>query len=175
MLFISPRNCVLTGIFPSKDQEIYPAYIPRDLLSNLERSTESGGLCGSLWIRIWYGHKNDKASQDAADLTHQRLWEASIYEEGDDDPQTDDFDNPISVFDNREEFATLYTLYGGGDEDEVEGEIKDGLYVAPADAAPRFLPHILMRCPDILNGESDDPWRHKPYPVYLLDGGLEKE
>ncbi|KAM5457622.1 hypothetical protein MaudCBS49596_000820 [Microsporum audouinii] len=144
MLFISPRNCVLTGIFPSKDQEKYPAYIPRDLLSNLERSTDSGGLCGSLWIRTWYGHKNDKASQDAADLAHQRLWKASIYEEGDDDPQTDDFDNPISVFDNREEFATLYTLYEGGDEDEVEGEIKDGLYVAPADAVLRFLPHILM-------------------------------
>ncbi|EFR03336.1 hypothetical protein MGYG_09122 [Nannizzia gypsea CBS 118893] len=152
--------------FLRRDQEEYLDYIPRDLLSNFERSSNDSGLSRSFWVRTWYGHKNDKASQDTADQAHQRLWKASIYE-GDDDPHTDDFDNPISIFDNREEFAALYE---GEDE-----EIKDGLYVAPADIVPRFLPHILMRCPGILDGESDSPWRHEPCPEVFQDGGLEQE
>lgn len=32
-----------------------------------------------------------------------------------------------------------------------------------------------MRCPGILDGESDSLWRHEPCPEELQDGGLEQE
>ncbi|EFR00768.1 hypothetical protein MGYG_03771 [Nannizzia gypsea CBS 118893] len=96
---------------------------------------------------------------------------ASIYE-GDDYPHADEFDNPTSIFDNREDFTLLYE---DEDKDKAGDEVEDGLYVAPADIVPRFLLHILMRYPSILDGESDSPRRHKPCPGYLRDGELDKD
>jgi hypothetical protein len=119
--------------------------VPRDLLSDQDRAVD-GQISRTFWIRTWFGHKDDKASQEAADTAYKRLFKTAWQEDDDEYDWLNGLDREF-IFDNKEEFFDDYPA----------SEIVDGV-VAPkiAGTVPSYVIKALMHYPDQLNCGSFD-------------------
>ncbi|KAJ5183891.1 hypothetical protein N7492_001507 [Penicillium capsulatum] len=140
----------------------HPSYISQDLLSGKDRKLD-GQITSTLWIRTWFGKKDDVASQDAADVAYERLVEAAMWDDAQSQyPRYRAAIEPGFVFDARSEFGhgSATTTDENGDADP---DIVDGIALARPGSVPSYLITALMHCPGQFDGNSDprrDDWRH---------------
>jgi hypothetical protein len=134
----------------------HPSYIPQDLLSDKDRKVD-GQITSTLWIRTWFGKKNDQASQDAADAAYKRLVVAAMW-----DGDETGYRYAIEfVFDTKEELGhnSSTTSDENGD---ANSDIVDGIALGTPGSVPSYLITAMMHCPDQLDGNTSpayDKWR----------------
>ncbi|KAJ5096659.1 hypothetical protein N7456_007380 [Penicillium angulare] len=133
--------------------EEIPPYVPRDLLTDEERARD-GQSAAVLWIRTWYGRKNDPASQSAADDGYKRL--RSILSSNDIDSCLEEH----SFFEKEDEFG----------QDGTDSEFIDGIARGTPGSVPSYMLTALMRKPDTLDGLSQRDW---PEEFYEMDDNLD--
>lgn len=105
-------------------------------MSDEHRATD-GQSARVLWIRTWYGRKNDPTSQSAANAGYNRL--RSIVDDNDIDACLDE-DN---FFESEDKFgSSCFTIR--------EGETKfiDGVACSTPGSVPSYMITALMRKPD---------------------------
>lgn len=120
-----------------------------------------GEISSTLWIRTWFGKKDDKASQDAADAAYKRLITAAFFDDNEDKDEDEDEKKLEFVFDQKEEFGhdSCTTSDENGDADP---EIVDGLAVGKPGSVPSYLITAIMHCPGQFDGNTHpdyDKWR----------------
>ncbi|KAJ9489705.1 hypothetical protein VN97_g3581 [Penicillium thymicola] len=131
--------------------EEIPPYVPQDLMSDEHRATD-GQSATVLWIRTWYGRKNDPTSQSAANAGYNRL--RSIVHDNDIDAGLDE----NNFFENEDEFGSdSFTLPKG------ETEFIDGVACGTPGSVPSYMITALMRKPDTLDGLSRRDWAEELY------------
>lgn len=133
--------------------EEIPPYIPQDLLTDEER-VRDGQSTAVLWIRTWYGRKNDPASQSAANAGYKRL--RSILHDTDIDSCLDEH----NFFENEDEFG----------QEGTNSEFIDGIVRGTPGSVPSYMITALMHKPDTLDGLSQRDW---PEEFYKLDDNLD--
>ncbi|KAJ5266508.1 hypothetical protein N7478_009316 [Penicillium angulare] len=128
-----------------------PSHVPQDLMSDEERATD-GQTSRILWIRTWFGRKDDPASQSAADAGYRRI--RSITAE-------DDLDDTLDkeCFFDSEEFRSDSSSPDGG---EIPVLI-DGIACGTPGSMPSYIITALMKKPDMLDGLSDRNWPTEPF------------
>ncbi|KAL5357179.1 hypothetical protein BJX96DRAFT_144019 [Aspergillus floccosus] len=132
---------------------INPPNVPQDLLSRSDRAI-SGQISSTLWVRTWFGHADDSASQIAADAHYDRLLSA-VMEDGQ------------YIMDREFFYCSRDEFFIGDDPNQngtigsaVDKDIQDGIALGTPDSVPWYLIRALMHCPDQLDGCSDREWRH---------------
>ncbi|KAL3446362.1 hypothetical protein BJX65DRAFT_279451 [Aspergillus insuetus] len=120
-----------------KADEVSPG-VPQDLLTPAQRAAD-GDPSRKLWIRTWFGKKDDAESQVAAEEEYRRLF-FHVLQQGEENESYG-----LSVVD--EEF-----IYDYRDFDAPDTEIRDGNVLATPWSTPTWLINALMRCPDQLSG-----------------------
>lgn len=96
-----------------------------------------------MWIRTWFGGQ-DQAGQNEADEVYRRLRERVS---GLRDCLDDEF-----IFEDRNELARNLGTSGS--------EVNNGVAVGRPGSRPGYLIAAMMHCPELLDGISDDDWRH---------------
>ncbi|KAL3476525.1 hypothetical protein BJX99DRAFT_258457 [Aspergillus californicus] len=121
---------------PRNHAEI-PAYIPRDLLTPAQHEVD-GGLTNTLWIRTWFGAKDNADSQAAADQSYEKLHFYTLR-------QCEDESYDIWLVDK----SFIYEC-----RDIDTPDIQDGNVLARPWSTPPWLLDAFMRCPSQLCGRS---------------------
>lgn len=93
------------------------------------------------WIRTWFGHKDDKVSQDAADTAYQRLRLVAL-QDNDLCPEVDYF----SVFEDKDELSPR-----GWNPVDAGAHFVDGAARATPWSVPSSLVTAMTHCPDYLH------------------------
>lgn len=126
------------------DEDQIPAHIPRDLLSNKERAV-NGERSSTLFIRTWFGQKDDQVSQAAADAAYRRLMVCAM-QDGDPDGAYDCISQEY-IFDSRDELFSdnPYDISNSPD-------IVDGISLGTPGSVPLYFLTALMHCPDQFDG-----------------------
>lgn len=108
-------------------------------------------------MRTWYGEKNDKSNQGAADEAYKRLL-VYIMQQGD----PDDYNicmEPEFVYDNKDEFFNddAHNVLDSPD-------LANGIALGTPGSVPSYVVTALMHCPDQFDGNScRSKWRsHTP-------------
>lgn len=112
-----------------------------------------GQLSGTIFVRTWFGEKNDIASQEAANAAYKRLL-VYVMQQGDPNDYNTCMD-PEFIYDKKEEFF-------GDDGHGVSNcpDIVDGIALGTPGSVPSYVVTALMHCPDQFDPVSDRPWRH---------------
>ncbi|PGH27224.1 hypothetical protein AJ80_01181 [Polytolypa hystricis UAMH7299] len=131
--------------------DVFPPHAPHDLLSDADRDVD-GHISRTLWIRTWFGHKADKASQEAADAAYKKLFIRAMLD--DDENGRNDCMDPEFIYDKPEEF-------GIGTTGDNPADIADGIALGTPRSVPSYLVNALMHCPDQFDGDGDRDWRHQ--------------
>lgn len=119
------------------DQLQIPPHVPRDLLSDVDRSLYRDNV---IWIRTWFGDKYEVASQDAADEAYKHLARRALYD--DDGKIKSELDN-FRIYDNKEECSAD----AWNRKDSAE-HFKDGVALAKPGTVPPYLVTAVMHYPD---------------------------
>ncbi|KAJ5205437.1 hypothetical protein N7491_003937 [Penicillium cf. griseofulvum] len=132
-------------------------------MSDEDRAVD-GQTTRLLWIRTWYGRKDDQTSQDAADAAYNRL-RTVVFRDGD---INDACLEKECIFENKEEFGPGSITMPNGD---TNPDFVDGIaYVTPG-SIPSYMITALMHRPDMLDGLSSRDW---PTEWYNEPDKLEK-
>ncbi|KAJ5169923.1 uncharacterized protein N7500_002706 [Penicillium coprophilum] len=130
--------------------EEIPPHVPQDLLSDEDRAV-SGQTTRLLWIRTWYGQRDDQASQDTADADYNRL-HMVVFGDG---VLEDACLGQECIFDNKEEFGPGSITMPDGD---TNSDFVDGIACGTPGSVPSYMITALMHRPDMLDGLSRRDW-----------------
>ncbi|KAL5360487.1 hypothetical protein BJX96DRAFT_175345 [Aspergillus floccosus] len=142
------RNDYALATFADPFIDHVPAGVPQNLLSEDDRALSSM-LSTTLWIRTWFGDPTDKTSQEAADAAYARL-RKQVLQQGHENYHVSCIPEEF-VFEDRGE------LSAGGQRDQ---DLVGGVAVGRPGSVPGYLVAVLMHCPELFEGTSDDDWRH---------------
>ena len=123
---------------PQRDLNSISPDIPRDLLSDSDRA--EAAYSSVLWIRTWFGHKDSKASQEAADEAYRKLYVWALLDTDEDGEMTTIEEK--EVYDKKEEL--LANSYEPVD-------VVDGIALGVPGSVPGYVITALMHCPDSLD------------------------
>lgn len=115
--------------------------VPRDLLLASDRA--EAAFSSVFWIRTWFGRKDDKASQEAADAAYRRLYVWALLDTEEDGDMTIIAEK--EVYDSKEEL--LSNSYEPAD-------IVDGIALGTPGSVPGYVVTALIHCPDSLDAGS---------------------
>lgn len=107
-----------------------------------------------LWIRTWFGRKDNPASRNAADEGYSRIRSITAEDNLDDVLEEECF------FENEGEFGPDSIFMS--EDDEIPDFI-DGVACGTPGSVPSYMITALMHRPDILDGLSDRNWPTEPY------------
>ncbi|OQE36021.1 hypothetical protein PENCOP_c012G03917 [Penicillium coprophilum] len=132
------------------------AHVPQDLESEEDRVVD-GQTIRLLWIRTWYGRKDDQASQDAADAGYKHL-RIVVFGDGELNDVCPDIEKKC-IFENKEEFGPSSITMPDRD---TNPDFVDGIARGTPGSVPSYMITALMHRPDMLDGLSRRDWYDKP-------------
>jgi hypothetical protein len=119
--------------------------VPRDLLTEHDRLRDKRWE-RALWIRTWFGDRDDKASQEAADAGYNKVYRFAVEK---DLHTANKISNELIteelMFTNRDEF--------GGREasaNDQDPDICDGVALGTPGSLPWYVVSAMMHCPDLV-------------------------
>ncbi|OGE47258.1 hypothetical protein PENARI_c052G03806 [Penicillium arizonense] len=133
--------------------EEIPPYVPQDLMSDDARATD-GQTTRLLWIRTWFGRKDDQTSQNAADAGYKRL-RTIVSQHG-----LDACLEKECIFESKEEFGPGSITMPHGDKNP---DFVDGVACGTPGSVPSYMITALMHKPDILDGLTARDWPSESY------------
>ncbi|KAJ5385205.1 hypothetical protein N7517_003116 [Penicillium concentricum] len=144
--------------YPAGDDppDEFPLHVPQDLMTEEERALD-GQISRVFWIRTWYGQKDDKASQDAADVAYSRL-RIMVMQDGDPNVTNSCLEEEC-IFESKEEFGPDIITTPEGD---TNPDFEDGIARGTPGSVPSYLITALMHYPDTFEGLSRREW-HWPH------------
>ncbi|KAL2812194.1 hypothetical protein BJX63DRAFT_421930 [Aspergillus granulosus] len=130
---------------PPIKQEI-PPDVPRDLLTEHDRVLDKRPE-QTLWIRTWFGDKDSKASQEAADAGYAKVYRHAV--QGDIDTaenQSNGLMGEVLMFTDRHEFGRGFRSEASSS--GLDPDIRDGIALGTPGSLPWYVLRAMMHCPD---------------------------